>query len=234
MSYNDKHNQANLENNRDGSSDNRSWNCGAEGATDDPAIRQLRVRQRRALLSTLLLSAGVPLLLGGDELGRSQGGNNNAYCQDNAISWFDWTSRDDEMVAFTRHLIGLRRAHPVFRRRHYLTGAEAGHLRWYTPSGAEMTDRDWADSNARCVTVLFDGDENPDLAPDGTPLIDDDFLVLVNGWWEPLRFSLPAGAADRDWTVVSDSADPSRSGAGPAYLTVAPRSVLILQAAEAV
>ena len=234
VSYNDKHNEANLEGNRDGNSDNRSWNCGQEGVTDDPAIAALRVHQRRALLSTLLVSAGVPLLLGGDELGRSQGGNNNAYCQDNEISWFDWANRDEELSAFTRDLIRLRREHPVFRRRHYLTGAEAGHLRWYTPSGAEMTDQDWADSNARCVTVLFDGDENPDLAPDGTLLIDDDFLVLFNGWREPLPFHLPAEMAERGWTIVSDSADPSRSDADPTDLTVAARSVLILRAAEPV
>ena len=230
MSYDNKHNEANLEDNRDGNSDNRSWNCGVEGPTDDPAVLELRSRQCRALLSTLLLAAGVPLLLGGDEMGRTQGGNNNAYCQDDEVSWIDWAHQDDELLAFTRRLIRLRRKHPVFRRRHFLTGAEAGHLRWYTPSGSPMTDQDWADPVARCVTVLLDGDENPDLAPDGTPLIDDDFLVLVNGWWEPMHFNLPAALAGREWGVASDSANPSRSEADPADLVVGPRAVTVLRA----
>ena len=123
VSYNDKHNEANGEDNRDGTSDNESWNCGAEGPTSDPEIRALRARQSRAILTTLLLSFGVPLLLGGDEIGRSQNGNNNAYCQDNEITWLDWASADNELLAFTRRLIALRRAHPVFRRRRFLSGA---------------------------------------------------------------------------------------------------------------
>ena len=134
VSYNNKHNEANGESNRDGTGDNRSWNCGAEGPTSDPAILGLRRRQSRAMLATLLLSFGVPLLLGGDERGRTQQGNNNAYCQDNQITWFDWSAGDDELLAYTRRLIAFRKQHPVFRRRRFLAGIEAADLGWFTPS----------------------------------------------------------------------------------------------------
>ena len=135
VSYDDKHNEANGENNRDGTSDNNSWNCGAEGPTDDPDVLALRARQSRAMLATLLLSFGVPMLLGGDEMGRTQQGNNNAYCQDNEIAWFDWSQPDTELQDFTKRLIALRKAHPVFRRRRFLSGAEASELHWFTPAG---------------------------------------------------------------------------------------------------
>jgi glycogen operon protein len=135
VSYERKHNEANGEGNRDGNDDNRSWNCGVEGPTDDPDVLALRARQSRALLSTLLLSFGVPLLLGGDELGRTQQGNNNAYCQDNEVVWFEWSTVDNDLLDFTRRLITLRRAHPVFRRRRFLSGAAASALAWYTPAG---------------------------------------------------------------------------------------------------
>ena len=129
------------------------------------------------MLLTLLLSAGVPMVLGGDELGRTQRGNNNAYCQDNEITWFDWSAIDRELLQFTRKLIALRRRHPVFRRRRFLTGPAAADLRWFIPSGAEMTDQNWADPGARSIAVLIDGSQDPDVAADGTPLIDNDFLV---------------------------------------------------------
>ena len=180
VSYNDKHNEANGENNRDGTSDNRSWNCGAEGATTDPDILALRQRQARAMLTTLLLSFGVPLLLGGDEFGRTQQGNNNAYCQDNEITWFDWSGVDDDLLAFTRRLIAFRREHPVFRRRRFLGGVEAAELGWFTPAGTPMTGADWADPDARSLAIYLDGADDPDPAEDGIPLLDDDFLVLVN------------------------------------------------------
>ena len=154
VSYNDKHNEANGEDNRDGTSDNESWNCGAEGATADPDILALRARQSRAMLTTLMLSFGVPLLLGGDEMGRTQQGNNNAYCQDNEITWFDWANADTALRDFTRQLIALRKAHPVFRRGRFLSGAEASELRWFTPAGTEMTAADWADATpwpSRCT-----------------------------------------------------------------------------------
>jgi isoamylase len=238
VSYDHKHNQANGEHNRDGNDDNRSWNCGAEGPTSDPGVLDLRARQRRALLATLLLSFGVPLLLGGDELGRTQHGNNNAYCQDNEISWFDWSSPDQELLAFTRRLVALRRAHPVFRRRRFLTGVEARELRWYTPAGAEMTPANWNDPNARSVAVYLDGDDDPDLAADGTPLLDDDFLVLVNAWWEPLDFVVPALGTGRTWTAEVDTYQPS-GAAAPATpgagdrVTVGPRSIVLLRRARA-
>ncbi|WP_374021367.1 glycogen debranching protein GlgX [Mycobacterium sp. HNNTM2301] len=226
VSYNDKHNDANLEGNRDGTTDNRSWNCGVEGPTAEPDVLKLRSRQQRAFIATLVLSAGVPLLLGGDEFGRTQGGNNNAYCQDNEISWFDWSTIDRELLGFTTDLIALRRGHPVFRRRRFLTGPAARDLRWFTPSGSDMTDRDWADPLARSVAVLIDGSVDPDCREDGTPLLDDLFLVLINGWWETMTFALPAGVSAGDWRVVCDSFDATRVGAaGPP--PAGPRSVVI-------
>jgi isoamylase len=151
VSYNDKHNEANGESNRDGTDDNRSWNCGAEGPTDDLTVLDLRARQSRAMLTTLLLSFGIPMLLGGDEMGRTQQGNNNAYCQDNEITWFDWSKPDTGLVDFTRRLVAFRRARPVFRRRRFLSGAEASELRWFTPAGTEMTAADWSDPSALAV-----------------------------------------------------------------------------------
>ena len=191
VSYDEKHNQANGEDNRDGTDDNRSWNCGAEGPTDDAEVNALRARQSRALLSTLLLSFGLPLLLGGDELGRTQGGNNNAYCQDNETSWVDWEAADDELRGYVRRLLALRRAHPVFRRQRFLTGAEAAELGWYSSAGKELTDEQWADPTMHAIAVYLDGSDAPDEAEDGTPLLDDDFLILVNGWREPVTFTLP-------------------------------------------
>jgi isoamylase len=164
VSYDVKHNEANGESNRDGTDDNRSWNCGVEGPTTDPAVVDLRARQRRAMLATLLLSFGVPMVLGGDEFGRTQRGNNNAYCQDNEISWFDWSTTDEQLAAFTRRLIQLRRDHPVFRRRRFLAGIEASELQWYTPAGTETTAADWNDPTARCVALYLDGADDPDRA----------------------------------------------------------------------
>jgi isoamylase len=207
VSYNDKHNEANGESNRDGTDDNRSWNCGAEGPTDDPGVLALRARQSRAILATLVLSFGIPMLLGGDEMGRTQQGNNNAYCQDNEISWFDWARRDTQLLEFTRRLIAFRLAHPVFRRRRFLAGAEAAELRWFTPGGGEMTTADWSDASALALALYLDGSDDPDQAADGTLLLDDDFLVLVNAWWEPLDFVVPATRAQASWRVEIDTYD---------------------------
>ena len=148
VSYDRKHNEANGEANRDGSDDIRSWNCGAEGPTTDREILPLRGRQSRALLATLLLSFGIPMIVGGDELGRTQQGNNNAYCQDNPITWFDWSAVDADLLAFTRQLVAFRQSHPVFRRRRYLVGAEAGELLWFTPAGTLVTADEWRDPGA--------------------------------------------------------------------------------------
>ena len=230
VSYDRKHNEANGENNRDGTDDNRSWNCGVEGDTTDPDVLALRARQTRALLATLLLSAGVPQILSGDEIGRTQHGNNNAYCQDNPTTWLDWQHTDTELLEFTRRLLRLRREHPVFRRRRFLTGVAAADLRWLTPAGTPMMDADWADPGARAVAVLLDGDRDPDLAADGTPQVDDDHLVLVNAWWEPLEFALPPPPAQTGWRIVLDTHTPTRSGPVGAAATARPRSLLVLQA----
>jgi len=235
VSYDTKHNQANGESNRDGTNDNRSWNCGAEGPTPDPEVLALRARQSRAMLTTLLLSFGVPMLLGGDELGRTQGGNNNAYCQDNEISWFDWSAVDPGLLSFTAALVAFRRSHPVFRRHRFLTGAQTSDLGWFTPPGTPMTDGDWADPNALALGIYLDGSDDPDRAADGRLLLDDDFLVLVNAWWEPLDFTVPPTRPGQAWQPEIDSYDPQRV-AGPAAqhragdrVTVGPRSVSVLR-----
>jgi glycogen operon protein len=240
VSYNDKHNEANGESNRDGTADNRSWNCGAEGPTADPGIAALRARQSRAMLATLLLSFGVPMLLGGDEIGRTQDGNNNAYCQDNELTWLDWAGADQDLLDFTTRVIALRKAHPVFRRRRFLTGTEAADLRWYTPAGAPMSPADWSDASALAIALYLDGSDAPDRAADGTPLLDDDFLVLVNAWWEPLDFVLPETRPQAGWQAEVDTFSPGALDpgtlAGPAVagragdkLAVGPRSVVVLR-----
>jgi isoamylase len=232
VSYNDKHNEANGEKNRDGTDDNRSWNCGVEGPTTDPAIVALRTRQARAMLATELLSFGVPMLLGGDERGRTQQGNNNAYCQDNEITWFDWSTGDDDLLAYTRRLIAFRKAHPVFRRRRFLAGKEASELGWFTFAGTPMTPADWADPGALSLAIYLDGSDDPDRAEDGTPLLDDDFLVLFNAWWEPLDFVIPETRAGLEWRAEIDSYDPAAPAAAPPRhagdrVTVGPRSVAV-------
>jgi len=239
VSYNDKHNEANGQDNRDGTDDNRSWNCGAEGPSGDPAVLALRARQSRAMLATLLLSFGIPMLLGGDEMGRTQQGNNNAYCQDNEITWLDWTqaqAQDGGLLEFTRRLIALRKAHPVFRRNRFLAGAQARDLLWFTPAGTEMTDAEWSDPSSLAIALYLDGFDAPDQAPDGTWLTDDDFLVLVNAWWEPLEFTVPATRPEAEWQLVLDSHDLAPP-AGPAaerrtagdHVTAGPRSVVVLR-----
>jgi isoamylase len=233
VSYNGKHNEANTENNRDGSDDNRSWNCGAEGPTSDAEVNALRARQKRAFLVTQLLSAGVPLLLGGDEIGRTQQGNNNAYCQDNEITWFDWSTVDQELLRFTKDVIGLRRRHRIFRRRRYQTGKDAVDLRWFTPSGTEMTTANWADPEARSVALFIDGATDPDVTAQGEAVEDDDFLIFVNAWWEPLKFQIPVDVSARSWQFACDTFDPARSGAAAGPLDVGPRSILVLRAPAA-
>jgi glycogen operon protein len=237
VSYDAKHNEANGQANRDGTDDNRSWNCGAEGTTSDAGVLALRARQSRAMLSTLLLSFGIPMVLGGDEMGRTQQGNNNAYCQDNATTWIDWSNTDGGLLEFTKRLIALRRTHPVFRRARFLAGAEAHELRWFTPAGSEMTVDDWNDQSALSVALYLDGSDDPDRAADGTWLIDDDFMVLVNAWWEPLDFTLPATRPAARWQVEVDTYDLDGSGGASngggrgagEHVTVNPRSVVVLK-----
>ncbi len=240
VSYNDKHNEANGESNRDGTSDNNSWNCGAEGPTSDPAVLALRARQSRAMLTTLLLSFGIPMLLGGDEMGRTQQGNNNAYCQDNEIAWFDWSAADTELLAFTRQLIAFLKAHPAFRRQRFLAGAAgAAELGWFTPGGTAMTGPDWSDPSALALAIYLDGSDEPDRAADGSPLLDDDFLVLVNAWWQPLDFVLPVTRPQAAWRTEIDTYSPAVPGSSAAapraagdHVTVSPRSIVVLSDAS--
>jgi glycogen operon protein len=203
VSFNDKHNEANGEENRDGTDDNRSWNCGAEGPTDDHGVIDLRARQQRNSRTTLLLSQGVPMLLGGDELGRSQGGNNNAWCQDNEISWFDWSAFDGELFAFTQRLIERRLAHPVFRRAKFLegTGKVLPDVWWMRPDGRRMTRRDWDNSESRAIGVFLNGDELQAETTHGEELRDDSFLVLFNAHFEDISFRLPARRFGTRWAV---------------------------------
>jgi glycogen operon protein len=217
VSYNDKHNEANGEGNRDGESANRSWNCGAEGDTDDPAVLELRARQQRNFLATLLLSQGIPMLGHGDELGRTQGGNNNAYCQDSEVSWIDWhlTGEQRELADFVRYVIGLRAAHPVLRRRRFFAGETATRagrplpdLMWLAPDGREMTDEDWQRPDAHSVAVFLNGDAIAEPDPEGRPVVDDSFLLLLNSYWEPMEFRLPDVTYGERWTTLIDTAEP--------------------------
>src|SRR5688572_30684141 len=181
VSYNEKHNEENGEGNNDGESHNRSWNCGVEGPTDDAEVLELRARQRRNFLATLLLSQGVPMLLGGDEIGRTQGGNNNGYCQDNEISWFDWENADQMMLAYTRWLIGFRRDHPVFRRRRFFEGRPikgVPDIGWFAPDGSEMSQDDWDKGFAKSLGVFLNGDAIASVDDQGEPVSDDSFLIL--------------------------------------------------------
>ena len=212
VSYDQKHNEANLEDNKDGSDDNQSWNCGVEGPTDDPAVHELRARQQRNMLATLLLSQGVPMICGGDEIGRTQQGNNNAYCQDNDISWFNWdiSTTEQALFAFTSALIMLRAAHPVFRRRQFfqgrsIYGADIKDLSWFRPDGEEMTEDDWNQGYVRCLGVRLAGDRIEEKDHLGNPIHDDTFLLLINAHHEPIRFTLPPHPANVQWQLVLDT-----------------------------
>jgi isoamylase len=210
--YNEKHNDANQEGNRDGSDNNLSWNCGVEGPSDDPAVRALRARQQRNLLATLFMSQGVPMLLAGDEIGRSQNGNNNAYCQDNDLSWIDWVLDDEKrkLLAFTQRLIAMRHAHPVFRRRDFykgrpVRGPGVKDIVWLRPEGGEMTDDEWNRHHARCLGVYLAGEGLTETDERGQPLRDLSFLVLFNAHHEAIPFKLPDYAGGR-WRALIDTA----------------------------
>jgi glycogen operon protein len=214
VSYNQKHNEANGEGNRDGSDDNRSWNCGVEGPTDDPAVLTLRRRQARNLLATLFVAQGVPMLLGGDEIGRTQQGNNNAYCQDNPISWYDWLHVDSELLEWTRYLIGLRRSHPVFCRRRFFQGRPIRgrgpdglvDIAWFRPDGKQMTKADWSSGYGKSLGVFFNGQAIPDVDARGQEIRDDSFYLVYNAWEQPIDFTLPAVRWGRSWRVALDTA----------------------------
>ncbi|MGH9069437.1 MAG: glycogen debranching protein, partial [Acidimicrobiales bacterium] len=221
VSYNDKHNEANGEGNRDGTDDNRSWNCGEEGPTEDLAVDQLRRRQQRNFLATLMLSQGIPMLCGGDELGRTQGGNNNAYCQDNPVSWYDWDQVDEGLLDLTSRLLALRRDHPVLRRRRFFHGAHlhgsaATDIAWWTPDGALMTESDWQEGYAKSVGVLLNGQAIPSPDPRGERVVDDSFLLLLNAHYQAIDFTLPKGDWLGSWEVVIDTGAESAQAAATA------------------
>jgi isoamylase len=233
VTYNDKHNEANGEDNRDGDNHNRSWNHGVEGETDDPGVNELRERQLRNLLTTLFLSQGVPMLLGGDEIARTQRGNNNAYCQDNEISWIDWSldGRAERMLAWTRRLVAVRERHPVFRRGDFLTGEErlgsgAPDVWWFRPDGRKMAQRNWRDSGAQTLGVFLNGAEIPTQTANGAPVIDDSFLILFNAGAEAVVFTLPAVAYGRRWASELSTSDP---GAEPGSAVFPARGVVPLE-----
>jgi len=213
VSYNEKHNEANQEDNKDGTDDNRSWNCGVEGPTDDPEVNELRARQRRNFIATLLLSQGVPMLLGGDEICRSQGGNNNGWCQDNEVSWYDWSLDDQgrELLDWTRRLIRLRLDEPVFRREHFLEGDRSDGLPdvwWFRRDGRRMARRDWENRELGWLGVFLSGDHTDMVDAHGQPVNGDSFLVVVNVSSEDVTFQLPAARLGTRWTVELTSADP--------------------------
>jgi glycogen operon protein len=242
VSYDDKHNDANGEGNNDGESHNRSWNCGVEGPTEDHDVLALRERQKRNFLTTLLLSQGIPMIAGGDELGRTQGGNNNAYCQDNEISWYDWDAarEHDVLLDFTRRLAALRHEHPVFRRRRFfqgrpLRGSDVADLGWFRPDGAAMDDDDWESGFAKSVTVFLNGDAIPDPDERGERVVDDSFFLLFNAHYEPIDFTLPQGDYGEAFEVVIDTAVPlppeERRVKPGSPTTVEARSMLVLKRA---
>jgi len=241
VSYNEKHNDANLEGNRDGESHNRSWNCGAEGPTDEAAINHLRARQQRNFLTTLLLSQGVPMIAHGDELGRTQDGNNNVYCQDNELSWVDWVLTDEQkqLLAFTKTIVALRANHPVFRRRRFFAGSadhggesNLGDIYWLKASGDLMSESDWAAGEARLMGMWLNGSAIPEPDGRGRRILDDDFLIIFNAGADDATFTLPTGAWGGTWSIEVDTGadvvDGECHGAGSA-LPVGGRSIIVLR-----
>ncbi|NRQ50112.1 glycogen debranching protein GlgX [Aeromicrobium sp. YC3-14] len=243
VSYNDKHNEANGEDGRDGADDNRSWNSGVEGPTDDPEILDLRRRQRRNLMATLLLSQGVPMILHGDELGRTQGGNNNAYCQDNDVAWVDWHLDEGEtdLMEFTSAVTAFRRRHPVFRRRRFFQGKpirKADELRdiaWFTPSGEEMKEQNWDDAFGKSIVVFLNGDAIADRDTRGARVVDDSFLMAFNAHHEDIELVLPDRDYGESWTVVVDTSTGiveqvgGAMHASDATMNLPARSLVVLQ-----
>jgi isoamylase len=238
VSYNEKHNEANGEENRDGANDNNSWNCGAEGPTDDPAILELRERQKRNLLASLMLSVGVPMMLGGDELGLSQEGNNNTYCQDNELTWLKWDLDDRNLrfLEFTKKLIAIRISQPVFQRRKFflgraIRGSEVKDISFFSPVGEEMSDGDWNAGFVKCLGIRLAGDLINDETERGEPVVGETLLVLLNGHWEPISFSMPPTKHGHVWERLLDTADPSsvsRAYEGESEYPLSERSLVVL------
>jgi len=212
VSYNDKHNEANGEANRDGTEDNLSWNCGVEGPTNDPSILSIRARQQRNFFATIFFSQGVQMILAGDEIGRTQHGNNNAYCQDNEISWLDWELDQSklELLSFTKKLIGILHRHPVLHRRHFfqgrkILGSEVKDLTWFRPDGKEMAEGDWKNPETRCIGLRLAGDAIEEVDARGNRILDDTLLILLNAHYEPVPFILPAHRPKMRWVVLIDT-----------------------------
>ncbi|OWY80990.1 glycogen debranching protein GlgX [Rhodococcus sp. BUPNP1] len=241
VSYNEKHNDANGEDNRDGESHNRSWNCGVEGPTDDPEVLALRGRQQRNMLATLILSQGTPMLAHGDEFGRTQQGNNNVYCQDNELSWVDWSLAESnaDLVAFTRNVIALRTEHPVFRRRRFFegrpirSGDQSRDIAWRTPAGDEMMPEDWDSGFGKSLAVFLNGEGIPEPDQRGQRVVDDSFLMCFNAHHEPIEFVTPDGPHAEEWTVALDTDVPDglreETVVAGKPVRVQARSVLVLR-----
>jgi glycogen operon protein len=247
VSYDKKHNRMNGERNRDGESHNRSWNCGVEGETDIEEVLTLRARQQRNFLATLFLSQGVPMLLAGDEFGKTQLGNNNTYCQDNDLSWVNWQALDRPLLAYVRRLIALSREHAVFRRRRWLQGhshrgSELHDIGWFRPDGQQMQDEDWETGYAKSLAVFLSGEGIPSRDRRGRPVIDDDFYLAFNAHHEPMEFTLPERIS-RAWVVTLDtseaSGEPGEERAERRYLPgerieALDRSLIMLQSKRSV
>jgi glycogen operon protein len=212
VSYNDKRNEANGEENRDGESHNRSWNCGVEGPTEEEEVIELRNKQKRNFLTTLFLSQGVPMLVAGDEWGRSQNGNNNAYCQDNEISWLNWDKVDQQLLTFTQKLIAFCKAHPTFRRKHWfrgmpIKGIGLEDIAWFLPDGQEMPDENWSHDYAKSLGIFLNGKGIRHMDPKGNPIYDDSFYMIFNAHYEPVEYTLPPAKYGSEWRKVIDTAD---------------------------
>jgi isoamylase len=242
VSYNEKHNEANLDDNTDGESHNRSWNCGVEGETDDPEVLALRSRQQRNFITTLFLSQGVPMLCHGDEIGRTQHGNNNVYCQDNELSWIAWDKVDTDLLEFTRRVAALRREHPVFRRRRFFDGRPVRRgdrmpdLAWFTPDGREMTEDDWESGFGRSIAVFLNGDGIPDLDARGQRVSDESFLLCYSAHDEAIEFVMPGAEYCSAWQIVIDTMDESAEGkqvGSGESIPVGPRAIVVLQRSAA-
>ncbi|MDD7812711.1 glycogen debranching protein GlgX [Mycobacterium sp. CSUR Q5927] len=244
VSYNEKHNEANHDDNTDGESHNRSWNCGVEGPTDDPAVLALRARQMRNIMATLVLSQGTPMIAHGDEMGRTQHGNNNAYCQDSELAWMDWslTEKNADLLTFTRRVTQLRKDHPVFRRRRFFEGRpvrhgdEIGDIAWFTPAGQAMSQDDWDNGFDKCIMVFLNGEAIREPDARGERVVDDSFLLCFNAHDAAVEFAVPGADYAQEWTVeldTADSPDPEfpadRAVQAGNEIPVAGRSLLVLR-----
>jgi len=240
VSYNEKHNQANGENNQDGESHNRSWNCGAEGPTEDPNITDLRHKQKRNFLTTLFLSQGVPMLVAGDELGKTQAGNNNAYCQDNQISWIDWAHADQNLLGFVRKLTHFQHAHPVFCRRRWfkgrpIQGSGVEDIAWFLPNGNTMSEENWSHDFAKSLGIFLNGKAIPSDGPKGERVIDNNFYIIFNAYDGELPYTVPSEPFGSSWTkVIETNENYFEEEGGQSYapgdtITVQGRSVVVLK-----